>query len=206
MIKKIDMSLTSYFTKCRNLWQKCFPKNGILKQKDFSNRGKVIWLTGLSGAGKSTIAIELLEYFKNKNIPVHHLDGDSIRTLFPATGFSEQERNDHIKRVGYLAHVLEQNGITVICSFISPFSSSREFVRSICKNFVEVYVSTPLSVCENRDVKGLYAKARKNEISNFTGIDSPYEPPTNPEVVIDTSLVSVDQAVKRVLEVSSHSK
>lgn len=160
---------------------------------------KVIWLTGFSGSGKSTIAEKLYLEMKRRNFKVEKLDGDTIRDLFPSTGFSENDRNEHIKRVGYLASTLEKNGIFVVCSFISPFESSRNFVRSLCRNFVEVYVSTPLSVCEERDVKGLYAKARRGEIKNFTGIDSPYETPKNPELKIDTSQVSLENAVQQVL-------
>ncbi len=176
------------------------------KSQSFTNRttGKVIWLTGLSGSGKSTIAYELYKYYVEHNIPVHHLDGDSIRGIFPSIGFTENERNDHIKKMGYIASVLETNGITVICSFISPFASSRDFVRSICKNFIEIYISTPISICEKRDVKGLYAKARNREILHFTGIDSPYEVPTNPHLAIDTSTTELPIAVKKILEISQH--
>ena len=109
-----------------------------------------------------------------------------MRDIFPATGFTRPERDAHIRRVGYLASTLEKNGVFVVASFVSPYEASRQFVRSLCSNFVEVYVATPLEECERRDVKGLYARARRGEIANFTGIDDPYEPPASPELVIDT--------------------
>ncbi len=125
---------------------------------------------------------------------MERLDGDTIRDIFPNTGFSRAERDAHIKRVGYLASKLEQNGVFVVASFVSPYRESRDFVRSLCKNFVEVHVATPLAVCEQRDVKGLYAKARRGEIQNFTGIDDPFEPPLNPELVVDTTKLPIDKA------------
>ena len=148
---------------------------------------KVIWLTGLSGSGKSTIAEALFQEMKEKGLKVELLDGDKIREIFPKTGFSKQDRNSHIKRVGYLASKLEENGIFVIAAFISPYKSSRDFIKDLCKNFVEIHVSTSLKVCEKRDVKGLYAKVRSGEIKNFTGINDPYENPENPDIIIDTN-------------------
>lgn len=161
---------------------------------------KVIWLTGLSGAGKSTIAEALVLKLKEKGIKTEHLDGDTVRAIFPQTGFTKEERIKHIKRVGFLASKLESNGIFVVASFISPYQESREFVRGICKNFIEVYVSTPLAECEKRDVKGLYKKARAGEIQNFTGISDPFEEPQNPELSIDTTNITVDNAVKLILK------
>jgi adenylylsulfate kinase len=154
----------------------------------------VIWFTGLSGSGKSTIAEQLVKIMKERRIKVEHLDGDNIRDIFPKTGFSKEERDRHIKRVGYLASRLEGNGVYVVATFVSPYEETRKFVRSLCNKYVEVYVSTTFEECEKRDVKGLYAKARKGEIKNFTGLDDPYESPSNPEIVIDTRNTSVDQA------------
>ena len=159
----------------------------------------VIWFTGLSGSGKSTLSEALYEKLQKKGLKVEHLDGDNIRDIFPKTGFSKEERNRHIKRVGFLASKLEQNGVIVIASFISPYRETRDFVRNLCNNFIEVHVSTPLEECEKRDVKGLYAKARNGEIKQFTGIDDPYETPENAEIIIDTTNITVDQAVKSVL-------
>jgi adenylylsulfate kinase len=164
-------------------------------------RPVVVWFTGLSGSGKSTLARWLAEEMRTAGLPVEELDGDAIRARFPSIGFTREERDAHIRRVGELASALEQNGVSVVASLISPYEDSRRFVRGLCRNFVEVYVSTPLDVCEQRDVKGLYAKARAGGVSHFTGIDDPYEPPVSPELVLDTSGVSVEHAGGRVLEV-----
>lgn len=160
----------------------------------------VVWLTGLSGAGKSTIAAWVADALKARGLRVECLDGDAVRAIFPQTGFTRAEREEHLRRVGYLAGKLEQNGVFVVASFVSPYESSRQFVRGLCKNFVEVYVSTPLAECERRDVKGLYARARKGELKNFTGIDDPFEAPGRPEVTVDTTGVSIPEAGARILE------
>jgi len=160
----------------------------------------VIWFTGLSGAGKSTISEAVYERLKKKGLKIEHLDGDAVRSIFPMTGFSKEERNRHIKRVGFLASMLEKNGVFIIASFISPYKESRDFVRNLCSNFREVYVSTPLAECERRDSKGLYAKARKGEIKQFTGIDDPYEVPQNPEITVDTSNQSVNESIDYVMK------
>jgi adenylylsulfate kinase len=161
----------------------------------------VVWFTGLSGSGKSTLAAWVRDSLKRRGVRVEELDGDSIRDIFPNTGFTKSERDAHIKRVGYLASRLERNGVFVVASFVSPYRESRDFVRSLCANFIEVHVSTPIEECERRDVKGLYAKARRGEIRNFTGVDDPYEPPLAPELVIDTSQVDLQTAGDRVLGV-----
>lgn len=160
---------------------------------------KVIWLTGLSGSGKSTIAEELYKKLKNKELKVEYLDGDRVRDIFPKTGFSKEERDRHIKRIGFLASMLEKNGVIVIAAFISPYEEARQFVRDMCSNFIEVHVSTPLAECKRRDMKGLYAKAEKGEIKNFTGVNDPYEEPLNPELRIDTTNISVKEAVERII-------
>ena len=160
----------------------------------------VVWLTGLPAAGKTTIANEMVERLKALGLPVEHLDGDQIRKLFPQTGFSREARNDHVRRVGFLASVLERNGIFVVVSLISPYRESRDFVRNLCKNFFEIHVSTPLAECERRDPKGLYKKARAAEIKNFTGIDDPYEAPLKSELVLDTSGLSPSECVRRIFE------
>lgn len=166
-------------------------------------RGKVtpavIWFTGLSGSGKSTIATDVVTRLRKEGLEVEHLDGDSIRDVFPQTGFSRKEREDHVRRVGYVASRLEHHGVTVVASLISPYEDSRRFVRELCDNFIEVYVATPLDECERRDVKGLYGKARRGEITGFTGIDDPYEAPEKPEVTIDTRNTAVDEAVSAVM-------
>jgi len=160
----------------------------------------VIWITGLSAAGKTTIALELLKRMRAMGLAVEHLDGDSIRDVFPATGFTRDARIEHVKRVGFLASRLAKNNVFVVASFISPYRESREFVRSLCPSFLEVYVATPLAECEKRDPKGLYQKARQGQIKNFTGVDDPYEAPLNPDLTIDTSKMTLDETVKLILK------
>jgi len=160
----------------------------------------VYWFTGLSGSGKSTLAEALCENLKQKGVKVEYLDGDTIRGIFPETGFTKEEREKHLKWVGFIASRMEAQGIVVVASFVSPYRSSREFVRKLCHNFFEIYVSTPLEECEKRDVKGLYAKARRGEIKNFTGVSDPYEPSPRPELNLDTTKMTVAAALNRVLE------
>jgi 3'(2'), 5'-bisphosphate nucleotidase len=164
-----------------------------------SGEGAILWFTGLSGSGKSTIAARVVEELKRRGIPVEYLDGDNIRDIFPATGFTRPERDAHIRRVGFLASRLEAHGTTVVTSLVSPYRDSRDFVRGLSRNFREVYVSTPYEECERRDIKGLYARARRGEIKNFTGLDDPYEEPVRPELTIDTRHTSVEESVARVL-------
>jgi adenylylsulfate kinase len=159
----------------------------------------VLWFTGLSGSGKSTISERVFNILNGRGYEVEHLDGDAVREIFPKTGFSRKDRNDHIKRVGYLASRLQTHGVFVVGSFISPYREARDFVRNLCDDFTEIYISTPLKECERRDVKGLYQRARKGEIKQFTGIDDPYEAPENPELSIDTTNISVDEGVEKVL-------
>ena len=159
----------------------------------------VLWFTGLSGSGKSTIAQWVCDELRRRGERVEQLDGDSIRDIFPNTGFSRPERDQHVRRVGYLASKLEQNGIFVVASFVSPYAESRAFVRGLCRNFIEIHVATPVEECERRDVKGLYAKARSGEILNFTGISDPYEEPEHPELRLDTRSTTVEQAGELVL-------
>ena len=160
----------------------------------------VLWFTGLSGSGKSTVAMHVYETLKCRGTDVEYLDGDALRAVFPATGFTREERNEHIRRTGFLASRLEAHGVTVVASFVSPYRESRDFVRGLCRNFLEIYVATPLEECERRDVKGLYTRARRGEIANFTGISDPYEPPEHPEISFDTRTVSVEEAGARILE------
>jgi adenylylsulfate kinase len=163
-------------------------------------RPAVLWFTGLSGSGKSTVSKWVAAALRERGLRVEELDGDSVRDIFPNTGFSKAERDTHIRRVGFLASRLEHNGVFVVASFVSPYRESRDFVRGLCGEFLEIHVSTPLEECERRDVKGLYAKARRGEIRNFTGIDDPYEPPVTPDLVLDTSRLSVEEAGARVIE------
>jgi adenylyl-sulfate kinase len=160
--------------------------------------GMVLWLTGLSGAGKTTIARALEQRLGELGVERELLDGDAIRHALPS-GFSPAERDQHVRRVGFLASRLEAHGVTVICALISPYADARAWVRAQCRTFVEIHVSTALTECERRDPKGLYAAARRGAIAGFTGIDAPYEVPRAAEVQIDTTTVSVAEAVDRIL-------
>jgi len=161
------------------------------KENLLNQRGFVIWLTGLSGSGKSTIANELEKWLNSKGKLTTILDGDNIRLgLCKDLSFSDDDRRENIRRIAEVSKLLSDTGVITITAFISPFIEEREMAKEIVgkENFIEVYVSTSLDVCEKRDVKGLYKKARSGEIKKFTGIDSPYESPTNPDLVIDGSL------------------
>ncbi len=160
----------------------------------------VLWFTGLSGSGKSTIAARVHQELQRRGVEVEYIDGDALREVFPNTGFTRAEREEHLRRTGYMASRLAAHGVTVVASFVSPYRESRDFVREHCREFVEIYVATPLDECERRDVKGLYARARRGEIKNFTGIDDPYETPEHPELTLDTRALSVEECVARVLE------
>lgn len=160
----------------------------------------VLWFTGLSGSGKSTIAERVHAELERRGTEVEYIDGDALRSVFPNTGFTREQREEHLRRTGYMASRLAAHGVVVVASFVSPYRESRDFVRKLCRTFVEIYVSTPLDECERRDIKGLYARARRGEIRNFTGIDDPYEPPEHPELTLDTRSLSVDQSVAKVLE------
>jgi adenylyl-sulfate kinase len=152
----------------------------------------------LSGAGKSTLAEAVNRQLIHRRIRTEFLDGDAVRALSP-TGFTRSDRDAHVKRVGFLASRLEHHDVTVVCALISPYADTRQYVRGLCKRFIEIYVATPLEVCERRDVKGLYARARRGELSHFTGIDDPYEPPVSPELVLDTTRLTVDDAAACVV-------
>jgi adenylylsulfate kinase len=161
----------------------------------------VIWFTGLSGSGKSTLSEAYVQILKDRQIKVEYLDGDAIRSIFPQTGFTREERDRHVRWVGYLASRLENQGVVVVASFVSPHRESRDFARKLAKKFIEIYVSTPVEECEKRDVKGLYAKARRGEIPNFTGISDPYESPLNAELSIDTSKIAFQECLNRIEEI-----
>lgn len=163
----------------------------------------VVWLTGLSSSGKTTISNELIKKLRDSNQQAMLLDGDEIREIFKNQGFSKEDRIKHNVEVAKMASFLINQGIIPIVSLISPHQEARDKARSICNNkFVEVFISTPLNVCEKRDVKGLYKKARLGEVKNFTGIhkSSPYEIPNNPEIVIDTTNRTVKSCVNDILK------
>ena len=164
----------------------------------------LIWFTGLSGSGKSTIANLLEQALNQKDIHTYLLDGDSIRKgLNKDLGFSDQDRTENIRRIAEVSKLMTDAGLVVIAAFISPFESDRDLVKQIVgkERSIEVFMNTPLAECERRDVKGLYAKARRGEIKNFTGIDSPYEAPKNPDLMIDTTLTKAEEAVEQILDI-----
>jgi adenylylsulfate kinase len=177
---------------------------GIVNPRRTDAPAPVLWFTGLSGSGKSTIATEVHQALERQGVEVEYIDGDALREVFPNTGFSRAEREEHLRRTGYMASRLAAHGVTVVASFVSPYRDSREFIRSLCPDFVEIYVATPLEECERRDVKGLYARARRGEIRNFTGLDDPYEVPEHAELTLDTRELSVQQCVAKVLERVQH--
>jgi adenylylsulfate kinase len=165
-----------------------------------TKKGFVLWLTGLSGSGKSTLADKIFDDISCDGLEIEKLDGDVLRGYFPSTGFGKQDRDEHIKRVGFMASRLEKHGVIVIASFISPYNETRKFVRDMCENFIEVHVAASLEECESRDVKGLYKRARAGEITGFTGIDDPYEAPENAEIVVDTGKQTLDESAAVIKE------
>jgi adenylylsulfate kinase len=164
-------------------------------------RSAVLWFTGLSGSGKSTIASALEERLNAAGKLSYLLDGDNVRMgLCSDLGFSAEDRKENNRRVAHLAKLFWDANVLTLVSFISPFRYERETARGLIgEDFVEIHVDTPLAVCEARDPKGLYGRARKGEIAEFTGISSPYEPPLNPEIVLHTDKESVPEAVDRIL-------
>jgi adenylyl-sulfate kinase len=165
-----------------------------------NDTGFVLWLTGLSGAGKSTIAGALAPRLLERGHRVEVLDGDEVRTnLCQELGFSHEDRDTNIARIGYVAGKLAKHGVVVVVAAISPYQEARDRVRAAVSNFVEVHVAAPVATCAERDVKGLYAKALAGVIPNFTGISDPYEAPLEPEVVLHTEHETVDESADKVL-------
>ncbi|HTC22036.1 MAG TPA: adenylyl-sulfate kinase [bacterium] len=163
-------------------------------------KGFTVWFTGLSGSGKSTIAERVALKLERRGLPVEILDGDVVRThLSKGLGFSHEDRDENIKRVGFVCQLLTRNGVAAIASVISPYREARDYNRQKIKNFVEVYARCPIEVCAQRDLKGLYQKAQAGEIKGFTGVDDPYEPPLNPEVVCKTDTESIEESVDKVI-------
>lgn len=163
--------------------------------------GLTIWFTGLSGAGKSTIANMLVDRLHAMGRHVELLDGDEIRTnLSSGLGFSKADRDANIRRIAFVAKLLSRNGVIAITAAISPYREIRDEARRDIRNFVEIYVECPLEVCEQRDVKGLYKKARSGEIKQFTGISDPYEAPLNPEIAVHTNAETVEQSVDAIID------
>lgn len=165
-----------------------------------TTRGVTVWFTGLSGAGKTTISEAVEKALRSDGHQVEPLDGDIVRqNLTKGLGFSKADRDENIRRIGFVAQLLSRNGVVVLVSAISPYREIRDEVRGRIGNFVEVFVNAPLETCEERDIKGLYKKARAGEIKGFTGIDDPYEAPLQPEVECRTDIESVEESVAKVL-------
>lgn len=173
------------------------------REKLLNQKGKMIWFTGLSGSGKSTLAIALERELYERGVLCQILDGDNIRTgINNNLGFSEADRTENIRRIAEVSKLFVNCGVVTIAAFISPTTAIREMAKTIIgeDDFMEIYVSTPIEECERRDVKGLYAKARRGEIANFTGISSPFEAPENPALSIDTSVLPIEESVKLLLD------
>lgn len=173
------------------------------KEQLLRQRGMMLWFTGLSGSGKSTVAIALERELHSRGLLCRILDGDNIRSgINNNLGFSAEDRVENIRRIAEVGRLFVDTGIITIAAFISPNNQLREMAAEIIgkDDFVEVFVSTPLEECEKRDVKGLYAKARRGEIKNFTGISAPFEAPEHPDITLDTSKLPVEESVKILLD------
>ena len=182
------------------------PHKGIIKKQDRKtlngHKSGILWFTGLSYAGKSTLAYKLEEKLFERELRAYVLDGDNVRTgLNKGLGFSAEDREENIRRIGEVAKLFVDAGSIAIAAFISPYEKDREFVRSIVEDdeFIEVYIKCSLDVCEQRDVKGFYKKARAGIIKNFTGIDDPYEEPEHPEIIVETDKMNVEKSVEKII-------
>jgi adenylylsulfate kinase len=183
-----------------------FPTNKILqradKEKLLQQKGIAIWFTGLSGSGKTTIAIALEKELYSKGLLTQILDGDNIRTgINNNLGFSDADRIENIRRIAEITKLFVNSGLITICCFVSPTEEIRNIAKNIigATDFIEVFVNTPIEICEKRDIKGLYAKARKGEIKDFTGITAPFEAPVNPTIEL-TDKLSIEESVKKIIE------
>lgn len=173
------------------------------KESLLGQHGVMLWFTGLSGSGKSTVAVALERELHRRGLLCRLLDGDNIRSGINAgLGFSEEDRRENIRRIAEVGKLFVDTGIITVASFVSPTRELRDLARNIVgeADFKEIYVSTPLAECERRDVKGLYARARRGEIKDFTGISAPFEAPAHPDLSLDTSRLSVEESVARILD------
>ena len=173
------------------------------RKKMMMQEPHLIWLTGLSGSGKTSLALRLEHYLFHHGYKAFLLDGDNVRNgLNKDLGFTEEDRKENLRRIGEVAKLMLNAGLVVICAFISPYKTERDAIKKIAgeERFIEVYVNCPLNVCEERDVKGLYAKARKGIIPNFTGISAPYEMPLNPDVEVKTAEESAEESLSKIIQ------
>ena len=173
------------------------------KEQLLQQRGLMIWFTGLSGSGKSTIALGVERELHQRGLLCRILDGDNIRSGINAgLGFSAEDRRENIRRIAEVGKLFVDTGIVTLAAFVSPTNEYRQLARDIigAEDFIEVYVSTPLEECERRDVKGLYARARRGEVKDFTGISAPFEVPEHPHLCLDTSVLPLQESVRRVIE------
>ncbi|RLG80032.1 MAG: adenylyl-sulfate kinase [Thermoprotei archaeon] len=167
------------------------------------DKGFVVWFTGLPGSGKTTLAKGVAEKLREKGFRVEVIDGDWARkTISLGAGFTREERRIHLHRIAWVARLLARNGVIILCSFVSPYREVRRMIREIIEEeapFVEIYVQCPLEECIRRDPKGLYKKALRGEIKHFTGISDPYEPPENPDIIVNTVLYSVQENIEKIM-------
>ncbi len=172
------------------------------KEAFLGQKGMTLWFTGLSGSGKSTVAVAMEKALAGKGIFCRIIDGDNVRRgLNAGLGFSPEDRKENIRRVAEVCKLFTQTGIVTLATFISPTRELRGMAKEIIgeDDFIEVYVSTPIEECERRDVKGLYAKARRGEIKEFTGVSSPFEAPLSPDIEIDTSALDIEESVEKII-------
>ena len=166
----------------------------------YSHKGVCLWFTGLSGAGKSTLSLALAEILRSRGAKLEIMDGDEVReNLSKGLGFSREDRDTNIRRIGYVCHLLARNGVVVISAAISPYRSLRDENRERIGDFVEIFAKCPLEVVAERDVKGLYKKAFAGEIANFTGVSDPYEEPENAEIVVETDKESIEESAQKII-------
>ena len=182
------------------------PHKGIIRKQDRKtlngHKSTILWFTGLSCAGKSTLAYKVEEKFYERGLRAYVLDGDNVRTgLNKDLGFSAEDRKENIRRIADVAKLFVDAGLIVMAAFISPYEKDRKSARSIVEDdeFVEIYIKCSLDVCEHRDIKGFYKKARKGIIKNFTGIDAPYEEPEHPEIIVETDKMTVEESVNKIM-------
>jgi adenylylsulfate kinase len=209
LVKSLCLNLPIKILKLKHTGNNIYPAfEHFLQRKDkeelLKQKGVVVWFTGLSGSGKTTLAKELEKRLHQQNILVKILDGDNVRTgINQNLGFSDEERVENIRRIAEVAKLFTACGVVTICCFVSPTNDIRRMAKEIIgdKDYFEVYVKASVEVCEKRDVKGLYAKARKGEVKDFTGISAPFDVPENPDLIIQTEGEKIEESVHKIYQV-----